>query len=138
MWDNVTKGGIIVFDEYGYHSWSESKGVDKFIQEKNLEIKNKRIEYDNKTIFFKGHEIDADFEAKLLLKNAYDLMRDEDVQTWKIHNNDYMQLKKIDMFDLVMLIADRTREVFAHEGYLNMLIAQCNTKEELENILWEV
>ncbi len=39
MWDNVTKGGIIVFDEYGYHSWSESKGVDKFIQEKNLEIK---------------------------------------------------------------------------------------------------
>jgi len=39
MWDNVTKGGIIVFDEYGYHAWSESKGVDKFIQEKNLEIK---------------------------------------------------------------------------------------------------
>jgi len=39
MWDNVTKVVIIVFDEYGYHSWSESKGVDKFIQEKNLEIK---------------------------------------------------------------------------------------------------
>jgi len=39
LWDNVTKGGIIVFDEYGYHKWSESKGVDKFIKEKNLEIK---------------------------------------------------------------------------------------------------
>lgn len=40
LWDNMTKGGIIAFDEYGYHKWSESKGVDKFIEEKNLEIKN--------------------------------------------------------------------------------------------------
>lgn len=40
LWDNITKGGIIVFDEYGYHKWSESKGVDKFIEEKNLEIKS--------------------------------------------------------------------------------------------------
>jgi hypothetical protein len=40
MWDNVTKGGIIVFDEYGYHAWSESMGVDKFCKEKNIEIKS--------------------------------------------------------------------------------------------------
>jgi len=40
LWDNMTKGGIIVFDEYGYHKWSESKGVDKFIEEKNLQIKS--------------------------------------------------------------------------------------------------
>lgn len=40
LWDNVTKGGLIVFDEYGYHKWSESKGVDRFIQERNLEIKS--------------------------------------------------------------------------------------------------
>jgi hypothetical protein len=40
LWDNITKGGIIVFDEYGYHKWSESKGVDRFIQEKNLEIQS--------------------------------------------------------------------------------------------------
>lgn len=40
LWDNVTKGGLIVFDEYGYHKWSESRGVDKFIEEKNLEIKS--------------------------------------------------------------------------------------------------
>jgi hypothetical protein len=40
LWNNVTKGGIIVFDEYGYHKWSESKGVDRFIEEKNLEIKS--------------------------------------------------------------------------------------------------
>jgi hypothetical protein len=39
FWDNMTKGGLIIFDEYGYHKWSESKGVDRFIKEKNLEIK---------------------------------------------------------------------------------------------------
>ncbi len=40
LWDNMTRGGIIVFDEYGYHKWSESKGVDKFAEEKNLQIKS--------------------------------------------------------------------------------------------------
>jgi len=40
FWDNMTKGGIIVLDEYGYHKWSESKGVDRFINEKGIEIKN--------------------------------------------------------------------------------------------------
>jgi hypothetical protein len=40
LWDNVTKGGIVVFDEYGYHKWSESKGVDRFINEYNLDIKS--------------------------------------------------------------------------------------------------
>lgn len=39
LWDNMTKGGIIVFDEYGYHKWSESKGADRFIKEYDLEIK---------------------------------------------------------------------------------------------------
>lgn len=38
LWDNMTKGGLIVFDEYGHHKWSESKGVDRFLDEKNLEI----------------------------------------------------------------------------------------------------
>jgi hypothetical protein len=39
LWDNMTKGGLIVFDEYGHHKWSESKGVDRFLEEKNLESK---------------------------------------------------------------------------------------------------
>ena len=38
LWDKVSKGGVIIFDEYGYHKWSESKGVDRFIEEKGLEI----------------------------------------------------------------------------------------------------
>jgi len=40
LWNHITKGGLIIFDEYGYHKWTESKGVDKFITEKNLEIKS--------------------------------------------------------------------------------------------------
>jgi hypothetical protein len=40
LWDNITKGGLIVFDEYGYHKWTESLGVDRFLKEKNLEIKS--------------------------------------------------------------------------------------------------
>jgi len=40
LWDNITKGGIVVFDEYGYHKWSESKGVDRFIEERGIEIQS--------------------------------------------------------------------------------------------------
>jgi len=39
FWERVSKGGMVVFDEYGYHQWSESVGVDKFVSEKNLTIK---------------------------------------------------------------------------------------------------
>lgn len=39
FWNNLTKGGIIVLDEYAHSKWSESKGVDKFIEEMNLQIK---------------------------------------------------------------------------------------------------
>lgn len=38
LWDRVSNGGIIVFDEYGYHQWSESLGVDRFCKEYNIEI----------------------------------------------------------------------------------------------------
>lgn len=40
LWNNVTKGGLVVFDEYAHHKWSEAKGVDRFIKENNLEIKS--------------------------------------------------------------------------------------------------
>ena len=32
LWNKVVKGGIVVFDEYGYHTWDESDGVDKFLK----------------------------------------------------------------------------------------------------------
>ena len=33
LWNRIGKDGIIVLDEYGYHKWDESNGVDKFIKE---------------------------------------------------------------------------------------------------------
>lgn len=38
FWDRVSKGGIVVFDEYAYGKWSESCGVDEFFADKNVQI----------------------------------------------------------------------------------------------------
>lgn len=44
FWERVVPNGIIVFDEYAYHIWSESNAVDRFIKEKNLKLFNTNIE----------------------------------------------------------------------------------------------
>ena len=36
LWDRLLPGGIIAFDEYEYHAFSESNGVEKFLKEKGL------------------------------------------------------------------------------------------------------
>jgi hypothetical protein len=38
MWDKIVDGGVVVFDEYAYHNWSEANGVDRFVKENNLKI----------------------------------------------------------------------------------------------------
>jgi len=37
LWDRILPGGIILFDEYEYHKFSESVGVDMFLKEFNIE-----------------------------------------------------------------------------------------------------
>lgn len=44
LYDRIVPGGIIVFDEYAYHAWSESNAVDCFIQNKKLELVNTNIQ----------------------------------------------------------------------------------------------
>lgn len=39
-WNSVSRGGIIVFDEYAFHKWSESQGVDKFFKDKGVVVKS--------------------------------------------------------------------------------------------------
>ena len=38
LWDRVSVGGLVIFDEYSYAKWSESEGVDRFFKDKNIEI----------------------------------------------------------------------------------------------------
>ena len=38
MWNKVSQGGVVVFDEYAYQKWSESQGVDQFFEDKDVEI----------------------------------------------------------------------------------------------------
>lgn len=38
LWDKVSPGGVVVFDEAGLHQWSESNGIDKFFAGKNLKL----------------------------------------------------------------------------------------------------
>ena len=40
FWDRVSIGGLVVFDEYAYHHWSEAQGVDRFFQDKKVKIKS--------------------------------------------------------------------------------------------------
>jgi len=39
FWNRVSKGGVVVFDEYAYHKWSEDVGADRFFADKNIVIK---------------------------------------------------------------------------------------------------
>lgn len=43
MWNRMSRGGIVVFDEYAYHSWSESNAVDRFISKNRLKLHNTNI-----------------------------------------------------------------------------------------------
>lgn len=38
LWPLVSDGGYVVFDEYGYHTWSETQGVDRFVRERGLKV----------------------------------------------------------------------------------------------------
>lgn len=39
FWDKVSVGGVVAFDEYAVHQWSESEGADRFFKDKNVQIK---------------------------------------------------------------------------------------------------
>ena len=51
LWDRILPGGIILFDEYEYHKFSESCGVEKFLKEKNLKYNLKSTNWIAPTSF---------------------------------------------------------------------------------------
>lgn len=38
LWERILPGGVVLFDEYEYHKFSESTGVDLFIHESNIKL----------------------------------------------------------------------------------------------------
>jgi len=38
LWDRILPGGVILFDEFEYHKFTESNGVEKFLKEKNIDF----------------------------------------------------------------------------------------------------
>ena len=45
LWDRLLPGGAIVFDEYEYHKFSESNGVEKFLRERNMAYEVKSTQW---------------------------------------------------------------------------------------------
>ncbi len=40
LWHRIQPGGVVVFDEYAYHSWSESNAVDRILEEFGGKLQN--------------------------------------------------------------------------------------------------
>lgn len=38
LWDRILPGGVVLFDEFEYHKFTESNGVEKFLKEKNIDF----------------------------------------------------------------------------------------------------
>jgi len=45
LWDRILPGGVILFDEYEYHKFSESCGVDMFIKESGIRLDLKSTDW---------------------------------------------------------------------------------------------
>jgi len=51
LWDRILPGGVIIFDEYEYHKFSESTGVEKFLAETGIEYDIKSTNWIAPTAF---------------------------------------------------------------------------------------
>jgi len=51
LWSRLLPGGVILFDEYEYHKFSESNGVEKFLKEMNLDYNLKSTNWVAPTAF---------------------------------------------------------------------------------------
>lgn len=51
LWDKIVPGGVIVFDEYEYHTFTECNGVDKFLKEHHIDYDIKSTNFFAPTAF---------------------------------------------------------------------------------------
>jgi hypothetical protein len=43
LWERLVVGGVLIFDEYAINEWTESDAVDRFVSEKNLQLKSTNL-----------------------------------------------------------------------------------------------
>lgn len=56
LWDRILPGGVVIFDEFEYHKFSECNGVEKFLKEKGIEFNVKSTHWMAPTAFmYKKH-----------------------------------------------------------------------------------
>jgi len=51
LWDRILPGGVILFDEFEYHKFSESNGVVRFMKEQNINFNIKSTNWIAPTAF---------------------------------------------------------------------------------------
>jgi hypothetical protein len=51
LWNRIVTGGVIVFDEYEYHKFSECKGVEKFMEEFNIPLEVRTTHFMSPTAY---------------------------------------------------------------------------------------
>ena len=51
LWDRILPGGYILFDEYEYHKFSESVGVERFLRENKIDYSLKSTNWIAPTAF---------------------------------------------------------------------------------------
>jgi len=51
LWDRILPGGVIIFDEFEYHKYSESTGLEKFLKEYNIDFTLKSTNWIGPTAF---------------------------------------------------------------------------------------
>lgn len=51
LWDRLLPGGVILFDEYEYHKFTESNGVERFLKERNIAYELKSTNWIAPTAF---------------------------------------------------------------------------------------
>ena len=51
LWDRLLPGGIVVFDEFEYHKFSESVGVERFLRERGMQFELQSTQWIAPTAF---------------------------------------------------------------------------------------
>jgi hypothetical protein len=45
LWDRILPGGVVLFDEFEYHKFTESNGVERFLKERNMDFHLKSTDW---------------------------------------------------------------------------------------------